>query len=160
MFSSATYQQRVQFRREDKAILALILLLAPAALVATAGVIACVIKTAADVMGLPGGDLAASFLHDTFGLTIFTLLYVVAIITVPAIVCALSDPVSSRLAIRPFKDFVFGFLPPVVQFLETLGGHPTAQPLLATPGGVRPVIRPQPSLPALRFSPGDSPQLE
>ena len=111
MFPSTTYQQRVQFRREDKAILALILLLAPAVLMATLWVIAA----AVDVMSLPGGDLAGSFLRDTFGLQIFTLFYVV---TVSAIVCAPCDPVNTRLATRwAFTTILFSLFPRVVQFV-------------------------------------------
>ena len=155
-------QHRSQSRREAEVTLTptQFCLLLPAAAVAAVGVIASV----ASVMGLPGGNVATDFLRDAFGLLISTLVYVVAIITVPAIVCALSDSVGTKLCMSAFTASVFIFLPRVLpwiaQLLDMAGCPTTVLPVLTTPLGVRFAIRPQPSLPALRFSPGASPQLE
>ena len=145
-------QQRANINHELKATPDLFFWLAPAMLVAIVAAIATVVSH----MGLPGSDLAASFLRDAFEPLIFTMVYV----TIPVIVCALSDPVETRLAMRAFTASLFSLLPRVVLLLETLGGQTATLPVPATPDGVRFAIRPQMPIPALRFSPGTSPQLE
>ncbi len=156
MFAFLTRQLSVQSGRDIKPTPDLLAWLAPAMLMAFVWTIAAAI----DVMGLPGDDFATSFLRGSLWLQVFTMVYV----TVPLIVCALSDPVEIRLAMRTSIVSLASFLPRVIprilHFLETLVGHPTAKPILATPEGVRPRILPQPSILALGFSPGVSPQIE
>ncbi len=160
--------QRAGFGHEAKAMPAqpmppaqfilLVKLLVPALLMA----IAWTIALTADVFGLPGGDLGTSLLRDTFWLQILTLVYVV---TVSAIVCAPSDPVSTRLVMRwmfttSLSTLFPRVVPSIIKFLEALGGQTIAQPVLATPGSVRPASGPQQSIPTFGFSRGASPQLE
>ena len=181
MFVFMSDQQRATIRRDAKELLAQAFVMFPVLLLA----LAWVIWWAA---GLPGNDLATGLLDDTFKLLVFIQMYLVAVMAGPVILCYLSEPTGARLAMWTFTAIFFprvvqlleaagghmiaqwvplvtgwltdNFFPRVVQFLEMMGGHPTAQPVLATPGGVRPAIRPQPSIPSLGFSPGASPQLE
>ena len=150
--SMSDKQQRANSNHELKATPDLFFWLVPAMLIVTVWAIAAVVE----VMGLPGSDLAASFLDDTFELQIVTMVYV----TVPLIVCALSDPVSTRLAIRTLTASLVSLLPRFALLFETLGVQTATLTVPAVPDGVRLAVRPQMPIPALRFSPGASPQLE
>ena len=150
--SMSDQQQRANINHELKATPDLFFWLAPAMLVATVATIATVVSH----MGLPGSDLAASFLRDAVELLIFTMVYV----TIPVIVCALSDPVETRLAMRTLTASLFSLLPRAALLFETLGGQTATLTVPAMPDGVRFTIRPQPPIPSFGFSPGVSPQLE
>ena len=145
-------QQRANINHELKATPDLFFWLAPAMLVAIIAAIATVVSH----MGLPGSDLAASFLRDAVEPLIFTMVYV----TIPVIVCALSDPVETRLAMRTLTASVFSLLPRVLCLMEGLGARLGVLSLLAVPGVLRYAVRVLPSIPELRFTPGASPQLE
>ena len=161
MFASLTRQLRVQSQRDveltPEEFISLVVLLAPVVLMGIVWVVAMLM----DVLSLPGGDLAASFLDDTFRLQIFALIYV---LTVFAIVCATRDPVSARLVVRTLmsslSSLLSPFLPRIIPLLEMASSHTTAQPVLATPSGVRFAVRPQPPILSFGFSPGTSPQLK
>ena len=156
MFSFLASKLSVQSDRDIKPTLDLLLWLAPAYGVATIGAIAAFLVG----MNLPGSDPAANFLSNAFGLWIFTIVYVM----VPFIVCAFSDPMEIRQAIRTMtaslSSYLSPFLPRIVPLLEMAGSHTTAQFVLARLGSGRPSIRPEPSIPAFGFSPGTCPQLE
>lgn len=158
MFAFMIRPQRVQSYREveAKAVLAVIVSLVPPMLV---GIVAGFGLLAYE-LGLPGSDVGVYFMHDASELLISTIAYVLAVLTVSAVLRALSDPVETNVAIWTFIPWLCSFFPKVIQFLETLGGHATAIPVLTTPSGVRYAIRPQPSIPPLRFFFGLSPQLE
>ena len=181
MFVFMSDQQRATIRRDAKELLAQAFVMFPVLLLA----LAWVIWWAA---GLPGNDLATGHLDDVFKQLVFIQMYLVAVMAGPVILCYLSEPTGARLAMWTFTAIFFPqvvqlleaagvhtiaqrvpltmwwftaiVFPKVIQFLKTLSGNPTAQPVLTPPGGVRFAIGPQPPIPALRFTPGASPQLE
>ncbi len=152
MFARLIRQQPAKFHNDLTPTPDLFFWLAPALMIVTVWGIAAALEG----MGLPGGDLAASFLDVTFGLQIFMMVYV----TVPLIVCALSDPVSIRLGIRTLTASLGSLLPRVALLFETLGGQTATLTVPAALGGVRLAVRPQPPISAPGFFPGASPQLE
>ena len=114
----------------------------------------------AALLGAPANDLATGFLGDSFGLLVLVQTYVVMIMMVPAILCALGDPVETKLAIWAFTASVFSLLPRVFCLMEGLGARAAYQILPAPPKGVHFDTRTMQPIPALRFSYGTSPQLE
>ena len=155
-----SYDKPFQSPLEAMVILGQMVLLLPVLLVVTIGVVGLI----AYEMGLPGSDVGTYFLHDAFGLLISALLYVVAVITVPAILRALSDPewakLETRQAMWSFTAVVCSVVQQIAQPLEWLARRSTASPILVTSLGNRFAIRPLPSFPALGFFSGSCPQLE
>ena len=147
---------RSRFRRDAKTTLVQLFVQAPAVLL----LIAWVIWWAASLIGLPGNELATGFLGDAFQLLVFIQTYVIMLMLVPAILCMLSDPVGTRLAMWALGSCLLSLMPQVFFLMQTLGDRAAGQPVVATQLGVRFAIRPQPPIPAFGFSPGASPQLE
>lgn len=110
--------------------------------------------------GMSDNDLNRTLLGDAFIVLAHLEAFVMASMGFPVIVYALSDPLNTRFSTWALTAGVCSILPKVVYLLETLWTSPVAQPALATPGGVRLAIRPQPTIPRLGFSPGASPQIE
>ena len=152
MFASLTRQQPAKSHNDLEPTPDLFFWLATALPIVTVWAVAAAVHG----MGLPGGEIAAGFLDDTLELQIVTMVYV----TVPLIVCALSDPMTIRLAIRTLTASLGRLLPQVALLFETLGGQTATLTVPAMPDSVRLAVRPQMPIPALRFSPGASPQLE
>ena len=145
-------QQRANINHELKATPDLFFWLAPAMLVAIVATIATVVSH----MGLPGSDLAASFLRDAVELLIFTMVY----ITIPVIVCALCDPVGTRLCMWALGSCLVSLMPQVYFLMQAMWARAASQLPSTAPGGLCYNVRVQPSIPELRFTPGTSPQLE
>ena len=160
MSASMNYQQPVRSRSEAEMELVQLVLLLPAMLVA----IDWVCRLIASAMGLPGADVTTDLTSDEFGLLISTIVYAVAILAVPATVRALRDPerakLETKLAMQAVAAWEFGLLQRVAQPLRWLEHRTPVQTVLTTRLGNRSAIRPQTSIPASGFAPGDSPQLE
>ena len=112
------------------------------------------------LLGAPANELTAGFLGDSFGLLAFVQSYVLMIMLVPGILCALSDPVQTKLAMWVLAASAISLLPRVFCLMEGLGSLLGAQPVPVAPGGLRYSVRVRPSILELRFAPGVSPQLE
>ena len=103
------------------------------------------------LLGAPAMDLTTGFLGDAYSLLLFVQLYVVMIMAIPGIMCMLSDPVETRLAMWVLASSVLNVLPRVFCMMEGLGSLLGAQPVPVAPGGLRyslqkrgnsPIIRP------------------
>ena len=114
----------------------------------------------AALLGAPANELTAGFLGDSFGLLAFVQSYVLMIMLVPGILCALSDPVQTKLAMWALAASAISLLPRVFCLMEGLRSLLGVQSLPAVPGGLRYNDWVRPSIPELRFTPGASPQLE
>ena len=144
--------------------LAQIVLMLPVALVATVAVFGLL----AYELGLPGGNVGAYFLHEADGLLISMIVYVLAIMAIPPVLRALSDPewakLETRLAVWAFAaclpiplSHVF---PDVVNLLHSFGISTTSLPISASPSVARYQIRLQSSIPSPGFFSRACPQLE
>lgn len=156
MFASVTRQQRTAFRAEARSTLFMLFVVGPAMLLA----LAWAVWWTASLLGAPGNELASGFLGDAFSLLVFVQTYVVMVMAIPGIMCMLSDPVETRLAMWALAASVLSLLPQVFCLMEGLGSLQGAQPVPATPDWLRYDVRVRFSVPELRFSPGVSPQLE
>ena len=156
MFATMTNKQRALFRRDAATALVQLFVLGPALLL----LIAWTIWWATALMGLPGNDLARGFLGDSFMLLLYVQIYVMAAMAIPAAASALSDPVVTRLEMWTLTACLISLLPQVFWLIEAFGRLSTSWAVVTAPSGLRFAIRPQPSVPALCFSPGCSPQLE
>ena len=144
--------------------LAQIILMLPAMLVAAVAVFGLL----AYELGLPGGYVGAYFLHDADGLLISMIVYVLAIVTVPPVLRALSDPewakLETRLAVWAFAACLpiplSHVLPDVVNLLQSFGIRTTSPPITAIPSVVRFAPQPRSSIPSPGFFSRACPQLE
>lgn len=154
------HQQPVQSSLDALIGLAQIFFMLPVMVVVTVAVFGLL----AYELGLPDGNVGAYFLHDAHGPLISMIVYVLAIMAVPPILRALSDPEWAKLETRQtvwaFTAIAFGLLQQVAQPLEWLGHRTTSLTVLTTPLGSKLAIQRQPSLPPLSFLSGTSPQLE
>ena len=155
MFASMPYRQQALFRRDAATMLFQLFVQAPLVLV----LVAWVIWWGAALIGLPGSDLATGFLADAFTWLAFVQIYVLVVMMVPAILCCLSDPVGTRLAMWALASSISQSIPHLFYGMAASWEHTTGLPP-ATAGGVRFAFCPQPAIPASCFSPGSSPQLE
>ncbi len=156
MFASLTCQQRTAFREEATSLLVMLFVVGPAVML----LLGCWVWLTAALLGAPAIEMAADFLGDAFGLLAFVQVYVVMIMTVPGILCMLSDPVGTRLAMWALGSCLVSLMPQVFFLLQTIGIRAASQPVVATLIGARFSIRVHPAIPELRFTPGASPQIE
>ncbi|MCY4623782.1 MAG: hypothetical protein OXC99_02065 [Chloroflexi bacterium] len=153
MFPFISDQQRATICRDGKAVLVQVFVMFPALLLASAWVIWW-------AAGLQGNDQSTGVLDDVFKLFVFVQAYIVMVMAGPVILCHLSDPVETRMAIRTLTASLFSLLPRVALLFETLGGQTATLTVPAALGGVRLAVRPQTPISAPGFFPGASPQLE
>lgn len=156
MFYPLSLEQRLVFRRDAKVGLFQAFVLGPALMLAVAGVIGW----AESLNGMGGSHLSRTFLGDSFTLLAFIQAYLVVLMAFPALLCALSDPVESRLAMWALSASVFSLLPHVFCVMETLGARLGVPSLAVVPAGLHYTVGARPSIPELRFTPGTSPQIE
>ena len=156
MFYPLPYHQLVALRRDFKAMLFQAFILMPALIL----MLAWVIWWGDSIAGSPSNDLTRTFLGDSFKLLAFIQAYLVALMAFPALLCTLSDPAGTRLAMWALAASVFTLITRVLCLIDALGVRLNAQPIPAVPSGLRYTVRVRPSIPELRFTAGVSPQLE
>ena len=156
MFYPLPYQQIVALRRDFKVALFQAFVLMPTLIL----MLGWVIWWGDSLNGSPGNDLTQTFLGDSFKLLAFIQVYLVALMAFPALLCALSDPSGTRLAMWALTASVRSLLPRVFCMTETLGPRLGVPPLAVVPAGLRYTVGARPSIPELRFTAGVSPQIE
>ena len=110
--------------------------------------------------GMSNNTLTPASLDSAFTVLAFLQASLTASTAFPIILYALSDPVQTRLVMGTFTASVFSLLSRIANPLEPLGRGVYSLPIPAAPGSMRFTIRPPPTIPTLRFSPGVSPQIE
>lgn len=112
------------------------------------------------LLGAPADGLTLDFMGDAFGLLGLVQISVVVILLIPGILCMLSDPVGTRLAMWALGSCLLSLMPRVFCLAEDLGARLDAPSMPVVHNGLRYKFQARPSIPELRFSPGVSPQLE
>lgn len=152
MLPFLTRQQQAGLRRDAKD--------APLVFIMLSALILAVAWIVSWADGMSGSDLTRTALGDAFTVLAFAQAFLMASTAFPIILYAFSDPSGTRLVMGTFTASVFSLLSHVAKSLEALGRGIYSPPIPTTPGNMRFTIRPPPTIPPLRFTPGTCPQLE